>query len=111
MMRSTPAYPPGGIRVPSSFSRVVQVFETQSRIAPTGQAAALLRNVAANLVDDLVAAVRGQVGQFSLEPLQIFVHQLRGMRCGHHGFTPFRKMLSTESRNLNHSSRNCATAF
>src|SRR5438132_10415591 len=39
MMRSTPGYPPGGIRVPSNFSRVVQVFETQSRIAPTGQAA------------------------------------------------------------------------
>src|SRR5439155_517667 len=75
------------------------------------QAAALLRNVAANLVDDLVAAVRGKVGQLSLEPLQIFAHQLRGMGCGHHCLAPFRKMLSTESRNLNHSSRNSATAF
>src|SRR4029077_19639994 len=83
----------------------------ESGVGLVGQAAALLRNVAANLVDDLVAAVRGQVGELPLEPLQIFVHQLPGMSCGHDCLAPFGKMLSTESRNLTHSSRNSVTAF
>src|SRR5437660_731108 len=68
MMRSTPGYPPGGIRVPSSFSRLVQVFETQSRIAPTGHAATSRISASTSKVPKRrVVATRGAPG--SVAPL------------------------------------------